>query len=60
MQTKKDKDRTDNSSVKFISGEKLTEEELYKGIKIAEKGPFYTVQGSKTKFEKWLHRREKK
>jgi len=60
MKTKKDKDRSKSSSFKFISGDKLTEEELQKGIKIAESGSFYTVQESKAKFEKWLHRREKK
>ena len=57
MKTKKDKDRSKSSSLKFISGGKLTEEELHQGIKIAESGPFYTVQESKTKLEKWLYRK---
>lgn len=60
MKANKDKYASDKSGLKFITGSKLTEEELHQGIKIAEKGPFHTVQESKTKFEKWLHLREKK
>lgn len=48
---------TENS---FTSGETLTEKEFKQGIEKAEKGPFYTVQESMNRFEKWMKKREKR
>ncbi|WP_103665854.1 hypothetical protein [Gracilimonas amylolytica] len=55
------KELKDNvSGNRFTSGEALSEIEFKKGIKVAEKGPFYTVQESMTKFESWLKKRKEK
>lgn len=37
--------------------EEITEEELIEEIKKAEKGPFFSVEESKSRFEKWLQNR---
>ena len=44
----------------FTTGGNLRRDEFVKGIKSAEKGPFYSVQESMNKFEKWINEREKK
>jgi len=45
---------------RFTSVNTLSEREFNKGIKKAEKGPFYTVQESMTQFETWLKKRKEK
>ena len=45
---------------RFTSLHTLSEREFSKGIKKAEKGPFYTVQESMTQFETWLKKRKEK
>jgi len=45
---------------RFTSPNTLSESEFNKGIKKAEKGPFYTVQESMTQFETWLKKRKEK
>ncbi|TVQ03720.1 MAG: hypothetical protein EA359_08715 [Balneolaceae bacterium] len=44
----------------FTVAKKHTHEEFLRGIKAAEKGPFFTVQESMHMFEKWIKEREKK
>lgn len=58
METKNKSEQT--SSQKFTSGTSLTEQEFKKGIQDAEKGPFYSVQESMSRFESWLKKRENK
>jgi len=48
------------SENRFVTKNILPENEFKQGIKKAEKGQFYTVQESMTKFESWLERRKKK
>ncbi|MFP8487481.1 hypothetical protein ACKGJO_00135 [Gracilimonas sp. Q87] len=48
------------SENRFTSSDTLSESEFRKGIKKAEKGPFYTVQESMTEFESWLKKRKEK
>ncbi len=38
----------------------LTQEDVIKGIRLAEEGPFHTVQESMEHFELWLKENEKK
>lgn len=45
---------------RFTSANTLSESEFIKGIKMAERGPFVTVQESMSKFESWLKKREEK
>lgn len=45
---------------RFTTANTLSEREFSKGIKKAEKGPFYTVQESMTQFEMWLKKRKEK
>jgi predicted transcriptional regulator len=40
-----------------IPGESLTMEEFKHGIKEAEKGPFYTIEESKSMIEQWRKKR---
>ncbi|MCF8360892.1 MAG: hypothetical protein K9H26_19240 [Prolixibacteraceae bacterium] len=40
-----------------LPGEPLTEEEFKKGIKQAEKGPFFTIEESKITMEQWREKR---
>ena len=58
MESKGLKDK--HSENRFTSANKLSEAEFKKGIKEAEKGPFYTVQESMTQFESWLKKRNEK
>lgn len=48
------------SENRFTSVNTLSESEFRKGVEMAEKGPFYTVQESMTKFESWQKKRKKK
>lgn len=57
MKTKK---TTNKPELKFTTTEKWTDKEFRAGIKEAERGPFYSVEESVEKFEKWRKEREKK
>lgn len=61
MKQKKDKiSGSSKTKVDFTIENKLSEDEFFDGIHMAEKGPFYSIPESKKKFEKWLQEREKK
>ena len=49
-----------NDKTSFPSGKDISNKEFMEGIKLAEKGPFYTVQESMKLFDKWVKKREKK
>jgi hypothetical protein len=40
-----------------MPGEALSIEEFHRGIKKAEKGPFYTIEESKSMMEEWRKKR---
>jgi hypothetical protein len=44
----------------ILPGNCLTQQEFTEGIKMAEDGPFHSVQKSMENFELWLTKREKK
>ena len=61
MKQKKDKiSGSSDTKTDFTIERKLTEEEFFDGIHMAERGAFYSVPESKNKFEEWLQEREKK
>ena len=49
-----------NDTTSFLSSKDLSKKEFLEGIKLAEEGPFYTVQESMKLFDKWMKKREKK
>jgi len=61
MKQKKDNlSGSSDTKTDFTIEKKLSEEEFFDGIYMAERGPFYSVPESQNKFEEWLQEREKK
>lgn len=60
MKTRESIKNNTKDKISFSSGSDLSKKEFMEGIKLAEKGPFNTVQESMKQFDKWVKKREKK